>query len=140
LKIPVAVRDRDRNVRIAVPARVTVALNTGMRKGELVNLRWRDVVDFTSGTITIRDPKSGEDEHVLMNSTTQETLKTLWDLSTKVVQLQAGGPDRSSFVFTAPRGGFIQNLKRYWHPALRRAGIDDFHFTICVTRSPRARQ
>jgi integrase len=63
-----------------------------------------------------------------MNSTTQETLKTLWDLSTKVVQLKAGGSDRSSFVFTAPRGGFIQNLKRYWYPALRRAGIDDFHF------------
>jgi integrase len=106
---------------------VTVALKTGMRQGELLNLRWRDV-DFTSGTITIRDPKSGEDEHVLMNSTTQQTLKTLWDLSTKVVQLKTGGPDRCSFVFTAPRGGFIQNLKRYWYPALRRAGIDDFHF------------
>ena len=106
---------------------VTVALNTGMRKGELLNLHWSDV-DFTSGTITIRDPKSGEDEHVLMNSTTQQTLKTLWDSSTKVVQLKAGGLDRSSFVFTAPRGGFIQNLKRYWYPALRRAGIDDFHF------------
>lgn len=106
---------------------VAVALNTGMRKAELLKLRWRDV-DFTSGTITIRDPKSGEDEHVLMNTTTQQTLKTLRDSSTKIVQLKAGGPDRSGFVFTAPRGGFIQNLKRYWYPALRRAGIEDFHF------------
>ncbi|MBI3800184.1 MAG: site-specific integrase, partial [Deltaproteobacteria bacterium] len=106
---------------------VAVALNTGMRKGELLNLRWRDV-DFTSGTITIRDPKSGEDEYVLMNATTQQTLKTLWESSTKVVQLKAGGPDKSAFVFMAPRGGFIQNLKRYWYPALRRAGIEDFHF------------
>ena len=22
----------------------------------------------------------------------------------------------------------MQNLKRYWYPALRRAGIEDFHF------------
>ena len=106
---------------------MTVALNTGMRKGELLNLRWREV-DFTSGTITIRDPKSGEDEHVLMNSTTQQTLKTLWDSSTKVVQLKAGAPDRSGIVFAAPRGGLIQNLKRYWYPALRHAGLEDFHF------------
>ncbi len=86
------------------------------------------VFDFTSGTITIRDPKSGEDEHILMNSTAQQTLKSLWDSSTRVLQLKAGGPDKGSFVFTAPRGGFIQNLKRYWYPALRRTGIDDFQF------------
>ncbi|MBF6560334.1 MAG: tyrosine-type recombinase/integrase [Candidatus Binataceae bacterium] len=42
--------------------------------------------------------------------------------------MKAGGQDRSGFVFTAPRGGFIQNLKRYWYPALRGAGIEDFHF------------
>jgi integrase len=106
---------------------VVVALNTGMRKGELLNLSWRDV-DFTSGTIPIRDPKSGEDERVFMNATTQQTLKALRDSSTKIVQMKAGGQDRSGFVFTAPRGGFIQNLKRYWYPALRGAGVEDFHF------------
>ena len=31
-------------------------------------------------------------------------------------------------MFAAPRGGLIQNLKRYWYPALRHAGLEDFHF------------
>jgi len=44
------------------------------------------------------------------------------------VQLKEGGPESSDLVFRAPRGGFIQNLKRYWYPALRRAGIENFHF------------
>ena len=53
---------------------VSVALNTGMRKGELLSLRWSDV-GLASGTITVRDPKSGVDEHVVMNETVKRILK-----------------------------------------------------------------
>ena len=58
-----------------------------MRKSELLKLKSSDV-DFTTGTIHVRDPKSGEDEHVLMNETTKRTLKTLSDSQHKVVDLK----------------------------------------------------
>ena len=35
---------------------------------------------------------------------------------------------RDGYVFNLARGGAITNLSRYWEPALRRAGIEDFHF------------
>lgn len=107
---------------------IIVALNTGMRKGELLKLKWRDI-EIATGTITIRDPKSGEDEHVLMNETTKGSLRTLWEARSKIVALNERAPEApSGFVFTAPRGGYIHDLKRYWYPVLKRAGLEDFHF------------
>jgi len=82
---------------------VTVALHTGMRKSELLKLKWSDV-DFATGTIHVRDPKSGEDEHVLMNETSKRTLRALSDSRTRVVALK----DRTlkhlnRHVLTAPK-------------------------------------
>ncbi len=53
---------------------VTVALHTGMRQGELLALRWDDV-DFYTGTLRVREAKSGEGRSVTMNSIAQDTLK-----------------------------------------------------------------
>ena len=107
---------------------VTVALHTGMRKSELLKLRWVDV-SFTAGTIAIRDPKSREDEHVVMNETVRRTLHSLSESRSKVVALKYRLPGKpSGYVFTAPEGGFLSNLNRYWYPALKRAGIEDLHF------------
>ena len=50
-----------------------VALFTGMRKGELLNLQWRDL-DFERGFITIRDPKGGKDQIIPMNDAAREVL------------------------------------------------------------------
>ena len=52
---------------------VTVALHTGLRKGELLHLRWEDV-DFHSGTLTVARSKNGEARPVPMNSLVKETL------------------------------------------------------------------
>jgi integrase len=80
---------------------VTAALNTGMRKSELLALRWADV-DSAAGAITIRDPKSGYDEHVVMNETVKLTLRALREARTKVVTLKDRTPDNpSGYVFTA---------------------------------------
>ena len=99
-----------------------------MRNGELLKLRWRDI-DIATATITIRDPKSGEDKHVLMNETTKCSLRTLWEARSKIVALKDRALEApNGFVFTAPRGGYIHDLKRYWYPVLERAGFEDFHF------------
>lgn len=38
---------------------ITIAVNTGMRKGEILNLKWDDI-DFDQKIITIRNSKSGD--------------------------------------------------------------------------------
>ncbi len=125
--------DEERRLFDALPSwlhpLVTVALHTGMRKSELLKLRWDDV-DFVSATITIRNPKSGEDEHLVMNDTAIRILKALRELRSKVVALndRAARSHRSGYVFTAPEGGYIHALNRYWYPALRRAEILGFRF------------
>jgi integrase len=96
---------------------VTLALHTGMRKGELRALQWSDV-DFDTGTLRIRQDKAGEGRWVALNSTAREALLTV-----KREQKVMG-----SFVFASPRGKFLHNLERDWRPALRAAAIPDFRF------------
>jgi integrase len=51
-------------------------LNTGMRRGELMGLPWRDV-DFGRQVISIRDPKNDEDRELDMNETVLHILQSL---------------------------------------------------------------
>ena len=51
-----------------IRALVTVALHSGMRLGEILNLCWYDL-DFASGFILVRDSKNGESRHVPMDAT-----------------------------------------------------------------------
>jgi len=51
-----------------IRALVTVALHSGMRLGEILDLHWYDL-DFASGFILVRDSKNGESRHVPMDAT-----------------------------------------------------------------------
>ena len=124
--------DEERKLFEALPSwlhpLVIVALHTGMRKSELLKLKWSDV-DFATGTIHVRDPKSGEDEHVLMNETSKRTLRALSDSRTRVVALKDRALNHlNRHVFTAPEGGYMHALNRYWYPALKRARIEGLRF------------
>jgi integrase len=55
---------------------VIVALHTGMRRGELVNLGWQDV-DFHTCTLVVGQSKSGEGRRVPMNQVAATTLRAL---------------------------------------------------------------
>lgn len=44
-----------------------IALFTGMRRGEIFNLKWSDL-DFERGFIKIRDPKGGKDQTIPLNN------------------------------------------------------------------------
>jgi integrase len=98
---------------------VTVALHTGLRQGEQFTLRWEHV-DFGTGILTVPRAKSGEARRVPMNDTVRTLLGAL--------------PSRlrSSWVFPSTTGSTpldTQNfLNRSFLPALRRAGIADFHW------------
>ncbi len=108
---------------------VTVALHTGMRQGELLNLRWDDV-DFYTGTIRVREAKSGEGRSVTMNSIVRETLQAVRREQIQKAREQAKGGREilSPYVFCSHKGRFLHNLAKDWYPALEAAGIEDFRF------------
>jgi integrase len=91
-----------------------IALNTGMRKNEVLSLRWKDA-DFVKGFIHIADSKSGRSRDIPMNSPTFETLRAM---------------DRSGeFVFENPETKtHVLDVKTGFKGACRRAGIKGVRF------------
>jgi integrase len=96
---------------------VIVALHTGMRRGELANLRWQDV-DFHTRTLVVQQSKSGEGRRVPMNRVVVATLRALRR------ERQAF----SGLVFPSPEGRFLHNFGRAWAKAVKTAGITDLRF------------
>jgi site-specific recombinase XerD len=98
---------------------VALALNTGLRRGELFALRWDDV-DFTTSVLTIPRTKAGHTRHLPMNAEVRGILGVL----------ESRG--RSPYVLARATGNApldSQNLiRRVFTPALKRAGIEDFRW------------
>ena len=106
---------------------LTLAIHTGMRKGELLGLKWQDV-NFLSGTIWIREAKSGAGRSVPMNSVVRATLAGLRDAQCQRLRARVVNRNEAAAVIAAPEGGFLHNLNRYWYAAVKRAGIENLHF------------
>jgi len=94
---------------------VTVALNTGMRRGEILKLKWEDV-DLRNGLLLVKDTKNGESRAVPINDAVREVL--------------AGTVRRldSQYVFCNPKGQPLREIKHTFNSACRRAGIRNFMF------------
>lgn len=96
-------------------AAVTLALHTGMRLGEILNLRWCDI-DWSSGLLLIPDSKNGEPRHIPMDRAVRELLN---DLDRRP------GVD---WVLTNARGEQLRDIRGGFRNALRRAGLTDLRF------------
>ena len=97
---------------------VTMALNTGMRKGEILGLTW-DNVDLKHGFILLEqeDTKNGERREIPINAAVRGALQG--------VTRRLGVP----YVFHDPETGKpYKDVKKGFNGACRRAGIKDFHF------------
>ena len=94
---------------------VIVALNTGMRKEEILSLKSKDV-DFRSRIISILDTKNGESRELPMNDIVYRTLLAVEKL-----------PD-SRWVFCKKNGERYGNIRKAFEGARKRAGIVDFRF------------
>jgi integrase len=93
---------------------VTLALHTGLRRGEIFNLRWFDI-DFARRFIQVQESKSGKKRLVPMN----ETVLGMLGQMTKTSEL----------VFPSPKtGDKLDNVRRSFKRAVEGAGIKDFHF------------
>jgi integrase len=87
------------------------ALHTGMRRGEILDLHWKDV-DFKRRLITVQRSKNGEKRSIPMSRT----------LSGLLAQVKVR--DISGRVFPIA----VRSLRDAFSKALRKAEIEDFRF------------
>lgn len=96
---------------------VVVALNTGLRRGELWGLTWRDV-NLKARRLTVRGSgaKSGQTRHIPLNAAAAAALKT---------HKGEVSPLPNMPVFAR------QDLKKVWAGVLKAAKIEKFRFHDC---------
>lgn len=97
---------------------VLVSLNTGMRRGELFDLKW-SAVNFDTKTITVAGAttKTSDTRHIPMN---KETIGVLEAWKKQV--------SKSPYVFPGQGGGRFEDVKSAWLKLLERAQIDGFRW------------
>jgi integrase len=101
---------------------VLLALNTGLRRGELFNLRWYDITQ-TGRLLTVEGAtaKSGKTRHVPLNDEAAQVLKD-W----KAHSPASDGPD---LVFPNPvTGERLGEIRKSWGKLLEDAEITAFRF------------
>lgn len=87
---------------------VLTAIYTGMRRGELLNLKWQDI-DPLNREITVTQTKNNRVKNIPMNKTLFEELMKL--------------PRNSEYVFANPDGSGYRNLRHQFEAALKRANL-----------------
>lgn len=93
---------------------IKTALGTGMRRGELLKLKWNDI-DFDNHFIYLKETKTGVIRKVPMSQMVERTLR---DIKRKC-----------EFVFQSPRTKKRQkHIRTAWYNACERAGIQDLRF------------
>ena len=93
---------------------VVCALNTGMRRGEILNLKWNQV---RNGFIYLEKTKTKTRREIPVNDEFAQVLK----------EIRKEQGLTSEYVFTYARRT-IGKVDRAFHGALRRAGIENFTF------------
>lgn len=96
---------------------VLLLINTGMRRGEMFNLRWQDV-DFVNKRITVvgNTSKTGQTRYIPLNKEAFRVLD-VWHKQTK---------RSSGYVFVGKNGERFTNIDKAWKVLLRDAQIQDF--------------
>ena len=96
---------------------VVLAVSTGMRQGESMGLKWKDL-DLTRGRATLHETKNGEVRVVAVAGHALEQLQAL----AKVRRLD------SQYVFPSKDGKAPMDLRTPWETAVKRAKLADFHW------------
>ena len=94
---------------------IELALNTGMRIGDLMNLKWSDI-ELDTGRTHIKQGKGKKDRVIFIKA---EILSTMVDLAARF------SSDRSGLVFTTLEGKPVQSqyLRRMIREKADKAGI-----------------
>lgn len=98
---------------------VVIALSTGMRRGEILGMRWQDV-DFEKKLVVLPKTKNGSIRYVPIVGIAHQVLRTLADEETIL--------DPSHHVFPSLNLERYLDIRTAWLFALKRAGITNFNF------------
>jgi integrase len=100
---------------------IQLGLHTGMRKGEMLELAW-DRVDLAQGLIYLgsEHQKNGRHGSVPLNAVALDALQSRQRFGAKYCP---GSP----WVFCRRNGDRIENIKKSFATACRKAGLEDFH-------------
>jgi len=90
---------------------LTVAVNTGMRPSEILNLKWEEV-NFKQGYVLVSNSKNNESRNIPMNENLKDTL------------LRLNNELNLEYVFSHKDGEPIKSVKHGFWSALRRSGIN----------------
>lgn len=100
---------------------VLLAMNTGLRRGELFGLRWEDVnLPARLLTVTAGNAKSRKARHLPMNDEAVDVL-TRWKKQ----------GDGKGLVFPGAGGGRMTNINKAWDGLVTAAELADFRFHDC---------
>ena len=103
--------ENDTNIQAA--NMMKLALFTGMRRGEMFKLKWKDI-NFNRGFINIKDPKGGPDQKIPLNDAVRELL-------------ESHPRTRSHFVFPGRHGRQRTDIKHQVNRIKDDAGLpEDF--------------
>lgn len=94
---------------------IILALNTGMRKGEILELKWPDL-DFKQNLIYLLNTKSGEKREIPMNEQVRTAL------------IKVRKHPQSPFVFCKEDGTSYGDIKKSFYTAMKKSGIMNFRF------------
>lgn len=94
---------------------ILLATCTGMRKSEMLNLKWRDV-DFEQGLAFLATTKNGEPRVTPIPSPALNELKKIRGVGAALVFPSEMKPDQP------------MEFKKQWYKALEQAGIENFRF------------
>jgi integrase len=98
---------------------IIISLNTGLRRGELLSMKWEDV-NFNEKIITVRakNAKSRKLRHIPLNSEAYEILSS-WKTTKK---------SRQEYVFINRDGNPLGSVKKAWKTLLIKAQIKNFRW------------
>ena len=94
---------------------VAVALNTGMRRAEILNLKWHDV-DFQRKIIYLLETKNNQRREIPMNHIAEDVL------------IGVCKHPSSPYIFCNKDGKPFYNVRKSFFTALKKAGIINFRF------------
>jgi len=106
---------------------VVIDLHTGLRKEELLSLKWK-AVDLEKDVLCVEDGKGGDQRRIPINETVKAEL------------LKHGEKKHGDYVFHDRYGMPFKDIKTSFHAAVERAGLQDVRFhdirrtfaTMCV--------
>ena len=131
-RLLVACEDRRRKSPYLLPI-VTIALNTGMRKREILGLTWEHV-DFARGVLLLEQTKNGRRREVPMNRAVYDAFQPLYATARAALQTPAPGKkaaEPAGLVFRKRRGDASWgSIRTAFEGACREAKIPDFRRVV----------